>query len=168
MDGEPDMNEDADIARDDLGDDDALLARLGGIAATVDPVPELVTRAGYAALSTRRLDEELAELLMDSELVEAGRLRAAGDRTRVLSFATETVSLELQVEGDGEQKALRGFVSGVAGEVRIDVVIENATQSQDVSVDDEGWFVLTPIPSGALRVRLTTGTGAAITPWFHP
>ena len=162
------MNEDGNTPSDDLGDDDVLLARLGGIAATVDPVPELVTRSGYAALSTRRLDEELAELLMDSELVEAGRLRAAGDRTRVMSFATDTVSLELQVEGDGEQKALRGFVSGVAGDLRIDVAVESATQSRDVTLDDEGWFVLTPIPTGALRVRLTTQTRVAITGWFHP
>jgi hypothetical protein len=86
----------------------------------------------------------------------------------VLSFATDTVSLELQVEGDGEQKALRGFVSGVAGDLRIDVVIESATQSQEVPVDDDGWFVLTPIPAGALRVRLTTQTRVAITGWFHP
>ena len=107
------------VTNDDLGDDDALLARLGAIAGTVDPVPEIVTRSGYAALSTRRLDEELAELLMDSDLVEAGRLRAAGDQTRVLSFASETMSLELQVEGDGEQKALRGFASGVTGDIRI-------------------------------------------------
>ena len=55
-----------------------------------------------------------------------------------------------------------------AGDLRIDVVIESATQSRNVTLDDEGWFVLTPIPTGALRVRLTTQTRVAITGWFHP
>lgn len=162
--------EDDDIKRDDdAGQDAALLARLSGIAAIVDPVPELVRRSGYAALSTRRLDEELAQLLMDSDLVEAGQLRAAGEHTRVLSFGTETISLELQVESTGERTALRGFVSGlVDGMAVTSVVVQSAYQSAAVEVDDDGWFLLTPVPAGTLRIRLEIGPGATVTPWFHP
>lgn len=144
--------------------DDELIARFSRIAAEADPVPEFVTRAGYQALATRLLDEELAELLMDSDLVEAGTLRAAGDQTRVLSFATPTVSVELQLDVEGGRLVLRGFVSGAGGEV----VVEGAEQSTVVEVDSEGWFRTTEMGSGPLRVRVPGATGVAVTPWFHP
>jgi hypothetical protein len=147
-----------------MNDDEALLARLRQIAAEVDPVPEFVTQAGYQALATRRLDEELAELLMDSDLMEAGRLRAAGDHPRMLSYATETVSLELQLEHQNERLVLRGFVSGATG----DVVVEGAEESTHVAVDGEGWFRATPMAPGPLRIRLSTPQAAVVTPWFHP
>src|SRR5262249_46475986 len=61
-------------------EDEALLERLRAICAEVDPVPDLVFQAARAAFTLRRLDAELAELVLDSADEPAGAVavRAAG------------------------------------------------------------------------------------------
>ncbi|ONI87804.1 hypothetical protein ALI22I_21140 [Saccharothrix sp. ALI-22-I] len=127
-------------------------------AAAIDPVPDLVTRNAQAALSTRRVDEELAELVADSELLAPGRVRAPDDDTRLLSFEAAGVSVELQVEYAGGLVSLRGLVSGASGEA----VVEVAGQRHAVPIDEEGWFVVTGLPRGATRVRVTAVDGTAV------
>lgn len=141
-----------------MTDDDELLAGLRRAAAAADPVPDLVTRAAEAALSTRRLDEELAELVHDSELVAPGQVRADDD-VRLLSFETTGVSVELQVEYAAGRVSLRGLVSGASGEALVEV----AGERRAVPIDDEGWFVATGLPRGATRVRVTADDGRDIT-----
>jgi hypothetical protein len=140
------------------GDDD-MMAGLRRAADQLDPVPDLVLRAARAALSTRRMDDELAALLMDSELVTPGQVRAAGDDVRLLSFETEQVSIELQVEHIDGLISLRGLVSGASGEA----VIEATAERRAVPIDDEGWFVTNGLPRGATRVRVTADSGAPTT-----
>jgi hypothetical protein len=55
-----------------MTDDDRLMERLRAIAELVDPPPEFVLDAARAALLTRRLDSELAELTGDSAAGAAG------------------------------------------------------------------------------------------------
>ena len=63
--------------------DAELLRRLGAIAESVDPAPELVRELGRAALSFRRPDSELADLVADSaEQPLTVRSGAAGDLGR--------------------------------------------------------------------------------------
>ncbi|WP_158847755.1 hypothetical protein [Saccharothrix deserti] len=138
--------------------DDDILERLRHAAAAVDPVPDLVTRSAQAALSTRRVDEELAELVADSELLAAGRVRAPDDDVRLLSFETAGVSVELQVEYAGGLVSMRGLVSGASGEA----VVEVAGERHAVPIDEEGWFVATGLPRGATRVRVTAVDGTAV------
>jgi hypothetical protein len=134
-----------------------LMARLRDAAAVADPVPGHVLAAARAALDTRRLDEELAALVADSALADAG-VRAADAEVRLLSFEAADVTLELQVEYRGDEVAVRGLVTGAAG----DAVVEVAGVRHTVPVD-EGWFAVTGLPRGATRVRV----GSIVTSWVQ-
>jgi hypothetical protein len=136
-------------------EDDETMADLRRIANQADPVPTHVGDAARAAFATRRLDDELAELLLDSEL--ASQVRSAADDVRVLSFEAAGVSIELQVE----QSTLRGLVSGASGHA----VVESAGDSHEVPIDD-GWFTVAG-PKGPTRIRVTAENGTTVsTGWF--
>ncbi|WIV58126.1 hypothetical protein [Amycolatopsis nalaikhensis] len=139
--------------------DEELLDQLRAAAAQADPVPDLVLRQARAALSTRELDAELAELAFDTDLAEAGAVRAAGDEVRLLSFESPRVSVELQVEYTDGRVVLRGLVTGATGDAVIEVSGEHHTRP----IDDDGWFTATGLPRGATRVRLTTPDGTVVT-----
>ena len=67
---------------------DALLGQLRRVAALVDPVPEALVHAARETLTWRRVDAELAELLSDSALEEAGFALVRGHgEPRAVSFA---------------------------------------------------------------------------------
>jgi hypothetical protein len=142
--------------------DDDLLDLLRDAATRLDPPPPLVVEAARAALSTRRLDDELAELVADSELVDSGVVRAEDDEPRLLSFETPTVSLELQVEHARDLVDLRGLVTGTGGQA----VVETAGERHSAPIGADGWFTVTGVPRGAIRVRLNGPGGVAvITSW---
>lgn len=134
------------------------MERLRRIAAEIDPPPEHVVAAARAALSTRRLDEELAELVMDSELVETGQVRSGAAQVRLLSFESAAVSVELQVEETAGGRSVRGLVAGATGEV----VLETLHQQRSAPLSEEGWFTIDGAPVGIVRFRLRSTTGAAV------
>jgi len=142
--------------------DDELLARLRNAANELDPVPEHVLAAARAAITTRRLDEELAELIADSALAGAVGVRAAGEEVRLLSFESADVSLELQVEYQGAEVAVRGLVTGATGEA----VVEVAGTRHAAPIDD-GWFAVTGLPRGATRVSVPGPAGPVVTSWVQ-
>lgn len=136
---------------------DELLDRLRQIASKVDAVPSHVELTAQAALSTRRLDEELAELVHDS-LHAPELVRDEGD-VRMLSFEAGDVSVELQLDGE----TIRGLVTGASGEVTIECRQGSSTTA---TVDDNGWFT-TPRPNRTARIRLRADDGTVIvTSWF--
>ncbi|MFC4946128.1 hypothetical protein [Pseudonocardia sp. GCM10023141] len=139
--------------------DDDLIERLRRIAAEVDAPPPDVLVAARAALATRRLDEELAELVMDSESAGAGQVRAGADTVRLLSFESPAVSVELQVQVTATGRAVRGLVAGAVGEV----VLEGPGQQLTAELDEDGWFALPAAPAGTVRLRLRTPDGTAVT-----
>ena len=141
---------------------DALEADLRRIAALADPPPARVHHAALAAFATRRIDEELAELVRDSDLAPAGDLRAEDD-VRLLSFEHHGVSVELQVH-HGRRVSVHGVVTGASGEVVLELPGERAT----ADLDDDGWFILDNIPGGTARLHVTAADGTAVvTSWFH-
>ena len=152
MTDEPDDRQDAA--------DEQLLARLRDASAAYDPVPEHVLAAARAALTTRRLDEELAALVADSALAEAG-VRAGAPDVRLLTFESAEVSLELQVEYRDDRVSVRGLVTGATGEAG-EAVVEVAGERHAVPIDD-GWFAVTGLPRGATRVSVPGTT----TSWVH-
>jgi len=139
--------------------DDDLMADLRSAAAQADPVPDLVLRSARAALSTRRMDEELAELVLDSELAAPGQVRADDHEVRLMTFETLRVLVELQIEYSGARVSLRGLVTGAVG----DAVVEVAGEQHTVPISEEGWFVAAGLPRGATRVRVTAEDGSAVT-----
>ncbi|MGX7826202.1 hypothetical protein ACTG9Q_14025 [Actinokineospora sp. 24-640] len=142
-----------------MTDDDRLVDLLRGTAARIDPPPPAVAEAARAALSTRRVDEELAALIADSDLVGAGVVRDGGDEPRLLVFETAGVSLELQVEHVGARVVLRGLVTGARGPV----VVETPGGRHTAQLDAEGWFTVPGLAAGGLRVRLRGDDGTPVT-----
>jgi hypothetical protein len=143
--------------------DDELLADLRRIAGEVDGAPELVTETARAAFSTRRLDDELAELLSDSDLTAAA---VRGDGPRLLSFATAQVSLELQIAERDGQVSVRGLVVGPSREIEVQTL---STAVRSLTADGTGWFRADDLPAEPLRIRVESMHGPAVTTgWISP
>lgn len=138
---------------------DLLMTRLRTIAGEVDSPPELLDVAARVALSTRRLDGDLAELLMDSALGAPELVRDESNSIRLLSLETATVSVELQLEEAAGRLTLRGLVSGASGEV----IVETTTGQYRTEIDAQGWFTVIGLQPGAVRVRLEADDGTPVT-----
>ena len=147
--------------------DRVLLLELGRVAHTADPVPDLVFDAAYAAFALRDLDAELARLVEDTSMAAAG-VRSSGTDTRLLSFETEHISIELQVTSLNGRSTLLGQVVPVplAGtSIRLDV--KDGTQFT-VPVDDLGGFRFDDVIPGLVRLHVTVpGAAAVTTQWAH-
>jgi hypothetical protein len=139
--------------------DDELMDRLRRIAADVDGAPELVAESARAAFSTRRLDDELAELLHDSDLAPSAGVRGQSG-PRLLSFEVGDVSLAIQVDEAQGRLALGGIVVGAVGEAEIETT---TTGSRTAPIDDRGWFRMDGLPSEPLRVRVHAADGRSVT-----
>ena len=141
--------------------DDILIARLRTLANQADAPPEMVLQAARAAFLMRRIDAELAELVLDSA-VDVGPVAVrAGetDAVRMLSFETDSVSIEVQVTDIDGLRSLLGLVSGASGLVEV----ETAAGRSSVDLDGLGRFSVPNVPAGAVRLHLTADTGAAVT-----
>jgi hypothetical protein len=140
-------------------DDEELMADLRRIAAELDPVPETVLDNGRAALLTRGLDAELAQLLLDSA-VETAQVRGDQEQVRLLSFQLDDVSLELQLEYRDDQVSLRGLVAGASGAVDL----ERGDGDRSLPIDADGGFNAR-LPRGAARFRLRARGRLITTNW---
>jgi hypothetical protein len=150
-----------------IHDDEDLLERLRAICDEVDPMPELVLESARAAFSLRRLDAELAELVLDSadELVGGVTVRAAAEaEVRMLSFEAGPLRVELQVtDRDGG----RHLVAHVTGVQLAAAALETAAGSTELETDD-GLLIAEAVPAGRVRFRLTTVDGSAyVTAWIQ-
>jgi hypothetical protein len=140
------------------GSDDSLLDRLRRLAAELDDSPEYVELSARAALATRRLDHQLAQLIADSTVVQTAT-RAGDSSIRLLTFETATISLELQVDEVAGRRSVRGHVTGAAGEA----VVETASGTRTAPIDDRGWFAFDDLPAGVIRIRLRAADGTGVT-----
>lgn len=148
-----------------MTNDDELIERLRRIAEEIDAPPELVAETARAAFSTRRLDEELAELLRDSDQATSQLVRGEAGGPRVLSFETPAVSLELQIEEAAGRITISGVVTRLSGEATIETT---TGEPRTVQIDESGWFRVEDLPTGALRVHVTAADGRAVaTSWIR-
>lgn len=149
-------------------DDDAFLEHLRAVAAEADPLPELTVLAARAAFATRRLDEELAELVLDSADSWADArtaVRADHADVRVLSFEIGDVTVEVQVQDTDHGHELRGLVDG-ARPATVTIESGAGTDTLVVPVDEDGWFAAAPIRPGPVRLRLAAPGGrTVVTSW---
>jgi hypothetical protein len=149
-----------------LNDDDRVLAELGEAVRAAQDVPDGFIQTGKSAFAWHDIDSELARLVSDSAATESGELAGAGMRSerallRSLTFATAELTIDLDVQPD----ALRGqVVPPQSGTVQLR---GNADAGQDFPIDDLGWFVIRPVPTGPYRlsVRLDGGP-SALTDWI--
>jgi hypothetical protein len=96
---------------DDISED-ALVAELRNLFTAVDPVPPLVSELAAASLGWRRLDSDLAELLVDSALDAEQLVGARGQEAAVrsVSFRSGSTTIDLEVQ-DGATLLLLGQLS---------------------------------------------------------
>jgi hypothetical protein len=153
--------------------DDELIAELRRVAAEADPVPADVLLAAQAAIGTRDLDGELAELVGDTvaeldgydgdalpgQLFEAVRAGADGfPASRLLSFAGGGVQVDLEVSRVGDHFELIGQLTGAAPDSCLLEGPHGRTRRLDL--DGLGRFVVNSADAGPVRLccRSTTGT----------
>lgn len=136
-------------------------------AASLDPVPPELLRAAADAFSWRTVDAELAELVYDSLLDQAGPslVRGPQDR-RLLSFQAGAVTIDLQVTRKG---SARDLIGQLAPPQQASIEIRAGSGIVTVDADELGRFRAGSVPAGpmSLRCRLAAaGTGPAVsTDW---
>ncbi|MEJ3654602.1 hypothetical protein WEH80_16670 [Actinomycetes bacterium KLBMP 9759] len=139
--------------------DDDLIERLRRIAAEADPPPDVVVAAARAALATRRLDDELAELVTDTAHEQPELVRSGGDDVRMLTFEATDVAVELQVEESAGALTMRGLVTGPVAAL----TVETAGGDRTADLDADGWFTVEDLPTGPTRLRLTRSAAPSVT-----
>lgn len=146
--------------------DDDLLARLRGLAAEVDPVPDAVRRAARAALATRDLDGQLARLVADSAATSAPpayQVVRASDPVddRFVTFDGGGLGIELEITETADGRTLVGQVVG--GRLA-ECVLEHGDGRREVlPLDPLGRFLLSGVSAGPVRLRCRSLTGPPVT-----
>jgi hypothetical protein len=147
--------------------DEELVEELRRVAGAVDAVPPHVVAAAQAAIGWRTIDDELAELLHDSSSEPTLAGVRADEATRVLSFAGERVSVEVEVSGSGPARTLIGQLAP-ARPGRIE--IRHADGVTTVTADERGRFSAADVPAGNVSLRCmldAAGESRALTtPWL--
>jgi hypothetical protein len=150
-----------------IHDDEALLNRLRALCDEVEPMPDTVVQAARAAFGLRRLDAELAELMLDSADEPAGAVavRAAGlADIRMLSFCAGPLSVELQVT---DRDGARHLVAQVIGVELVAAALETDAGRRELDTDD-GVLIADQVPPGRVRFHLQTSHGPNyLTSWIH-
>jgi hypothetical protein len=146
--------------------DQALIGQLRD-AFRADAVPSRVTDAAKAALSWRRVDAELAELLSDSALdAEPTLARGGAPLVRSVGFSAGGVIIDLEIQHDGERRVLLGQLSPAAQRT-VAVQRADAAESATTRSDELGRFRIGLEDGGTVRLRIADDSGAAIeTAWI--
>ena len=131
--------------------DDPLLAELRRLAGVVDPVPDQVTAYARAALGWRRIDAELAELLVDSQLETASTTRSVSESERTLTFKASDLEIDVELQLGDKEIVLLGQLAP-AGAVEVEAQRDDGSTVASAAADELGRFRLT-LETGA-RIRL--------------
>lgn len=137
--------------------DEELMSDLRRVCSRIDPVPAGVVGDASAALRTRRLDEQFAELLLDSAN-DLAQVRGDHEQVRLLSFQFGELSLEVQLAYLDDRVTINGIVEGARGAAEMDLGGEH----RELPLDDDGMFT-TEVPRGATRFRMTAHDGVIVT-----
>lgn len=145
------------------GNGDQVEAWLRKVVGEADPVPSAVSAAARSAFDLRSLDTDLAELVADSR-DSAALVRGVVGR-RQLAFAAGSVSLDVEVTGDGARRRLIGIAEGTAGPVTAESSLAGVAPVT-VELGDHGRFVLEGLAAGPTRLRCPGFGGRVVcTPW---
>jgi hypothetical protein len=131
-------------------EDDPLLAELRRLAGVVDPVPDEVTAYAKAALGWRRIDAELAELLVDSRL-EALATRSVSESARSLTFRASDLDVDVELQPEEDGVSLLGQLAPAVS-ATIEAQRDDGSTVATADADELGRFRLMLEPGA--RVRL--------------
>jgi hypothetical protein len=139
-------------------DDDRLLAALGEVLSADEPLTmETAAVVEQEAFAFRRVDAELAELLYDTAVEEAG-VRGGGPRS--LSFAIAGHELDVELQPDDT-------IVGRVSPPDVEVSVEGPTGTVELPLDRLGRFIAA-VPGSRLRFLLSAAASARriVTPWI--
>lgn len=149
-------------------DDDALVAELGRLFATIDPIPERVQIAARVAIEWRTLDAELAALVHDS-MVDEPALALRGDGgPRALTFEAPelTIEIETEREQDGAGETLR-LVGQLVPPQAAQIAVRNGDDLVATNADERGRFSAPGLSAGTLCLRCRLGDDRLVeTDWL--
>lgn len=140
--------------------DDDLLASLATALEHAEPVPEDAVAGAQAALTWSTIDAELAELLYDSAADPEPVLVRDATNARLLAFAGEGLSVDIEVQ-DG------GLLGALAPPGRFAVEVQQPSGATVVESNESGVFRAEGLRAGPTRVvvRQLAGETIVVTPW---
>jgi hypothetical protein len=134
-----------------------LAVELRSVFERVDAVPPLASQGARAALTWRRMDAELAELLADSadDAQSLATSRRSGTASRAMTFAAEQITIDLQIrnDADGRERTVLGQLSPPMS-ARIEVHLA-AGEETAADADAEGRFKFVLPAETAIRLRIS-------------
>jgi len=142
-------------------EDDPLLAELRRLAGAVDPVPDQVTAYARAALGWRRIDAELAELLVDSQLETASTTRSISASERTLTFRASDLDIDVELSLGADGIVVLGQLAP-AGAAEVEAQRDDGSTVASAAVDELGRFRLALEPG--MRIRLVVRREAPAPP----
>ncbi len=146
---------------DDI-DDIGLEEELRRAARLLDPVPERLVREAKYAFAFHTIDAELAELTFDSLAPEHAAAVRGPAGTRLLTFESATLTVEIEIGGYGDARRLTGQLSPPRP---ADVDLRCRHGETTVRADDLGRFACDGLAAGLLGVRCRTAEETVVTDW---
>ncbi|MEV8376051.1 hypothetical protein AB0P21_25150 [Kribbella sp. NPDC056861] len=144
-------------------DDDELLEVLDEAMRTTREMPAAFVAAGKAAYAWRTIDAELAALTFDSKWEELALTRTESAELRTLTFATDGLTIELELT---PHEVLGQLSPPQAGTVRL---ASDGDAVGTLPIDDLGFFIVRPVPRHPFRVVCETASGVTVlTGWISP
>jgi hypothetical protein len=151
--------------------DVTLLAKLGRLLDRLDPVPPESLDQARQLFCWRSVDAELAELSFDSLLDRDVALAVRSDESvlepRMLGFGSlvggEDLSIEVEVSATDGQCTIIGQLDP-PGATTIGVEARDG-DILEAPVDEVGRFVVRPVPSGPVRLRIEHAGRQVHTTW---
>jgi len=142
-------------------DDEQLLNDLADAVREVGPLARTVADQARGVYSWRTVDEELllASLSFDSSVEQLSESRSGEGEPRVLVFNAAPLSVELEVMSD---QILGQLIPASAASILIQTPAGDTLQ---VDADERGFFLVSPLPKGPVRLRCDTATGRVVTDW---
>ncbi|GAA1514489.1 hypothetical protein [Nocardioides humi] len=154
------------MSGDDRLTDDELLALLGEAVADGAAVSERRRTAARAAFTWRSVDAELAELLHDSALDAGAAVRSGGEQPRTLAFGRSGITLEVEIDGDALLGQVIGTGEAAAAPEPATVRLERPdAEAQVVEADAAGFFRLSGVATGTVRLVVEQAGWSLTTPW---
>lgn len=121
-----------------------------------DPVPADLADRVSVALAVADLDAELLELV---EGALSGTGARGEDRTRTVTFSSETVSVMMTIDHGAAGARLDGWVTDGGG---LRVELRTGASSRDTVADEDGRFAFDGVPAGLVRLVLHPTDGARL------
>jgi hypothetical protein len=144
-------------------DDEALALELSELLRDAAPHIDEAARRAKGAFTWRTIDEDLltAELTFDSSQRAEPALTRGSDGGRVMVFSVELKSVEIEVLTD---RVVGQFTPASSGQVEVE---GDGGVVATVPVDDLGFFMIAPPPTGVVRFRCTTPSTRLVTDWVR-